>query len=153
MTFSKTRICRWRHLVRPTQTRSCMNSHLFPSGLRNRHCHNSVFIFHLHLHASLLSIEQCDAIMTQIRGAQKVVTESPNGHLNGYAHANGVAHQTNERTDYSRWRLLDEQGRHTWHYLETDEQIKEWPQSIADKHHLGLDTVRNSHYLKSTLTV
>ncbi|KAL2825897.1 terpenoid cyclases/protein prenyltransferase alpha-alpha toroid [Aspergillus cavernicola] len=44
------------------------------------------------------------------------------------------------KTDYSRWRLLDDDGRQTWHYLESDEEIKEWPQSVADKHFLGLPT-------------
>jgi lanosterol synthase len=47
-----------------------------------------------------------------------------------------------ERTDYSRWRLLDEKGRHTWHYLEDDEAVKNWPQTTADKYFLGLPTVR-----------
>ncbi|KAI9791601.1 MAG: Lanosterol synthase (Oxidosqualene--lanosterol cyclase) [Peltula sp. TS41687] len=47
---------------------------------------------------------------------------------------------TVEKTDYSRWRLLDEAGRHTWHYLESDEELEAWSQSIADKHHLGLAT-------------
>jgi lanosterol synthase len=46
------------------------------------------------------------------------------------------------RTDYSRWRLLDERGRQTWQYLEDDEDVKEWPQSTADKYFLGLPTVR-----------
>ena len=46
-----------------------------------------------------------------------------------------------EKTDYSRWRLLDERGRHTWHYLENDEELKTWPQSTADKYHLGLPSV------------
>ncbi|KAF4632533.1 hypothetical protein G7Y89_g5597 [Cudoniella acicularis] len=45
-----------------------------------------------------------------------------------------------EHTDYSRWRLLAERGRHTWHYLQDDEDVKEWPQSFADKYFLGLDT-------------
>ena len=45
------------------------------------------------------------------------------------------------RTDYLRWRLLDDRGRQTWEYLETDEAVKEWPQSIADKYFLGLPTV------------
>ena len=49
-----------------------------------------------------------------------------------------------ERTDYSRWRLLDERGRQTWHYLEHEEEAKEWPQSTADKYFLGLPTVRKS---------
>jgi hypothetical protein len=47
-----------------------------------------------------------------------------------------------ERTDYTRWRLLDERGRQTWHYLEDDEDAKEWPQSTADKYFLNLPTVR-----------
>ncbi|MCJ1434287.1 Lanosterol synthase (Oxidosqualene--lanosterol cyclase) [Xylographa pallens] len=42
------------------------------------------------------------------------------------------------KTDLNRWRLLDEEGRQTWHYLESEDEIKEWPQSIADRHHLGL---------------
>lgn len=46
------------------------------------------------------------------------------------------------KTDRTRWRMLDEKGRHTWHYLEEDEAVKKWPQSIADKYYLGLDTVR-----------
>jgi lanosterol synthase len=36
---------------------------------------------------------------------------------------------------------LDDDGRQTWHYLEDDEQNKEWPQSVADKYFLGLQTV------------
>jgi lanosterol synthase len=46
-----------------------------------------------------------------------------------------------DRTDYTRWRLLDERGRQTWHYLEDDEDVKEWPQSTADKYFLGLPLV------------
>jgi lanosterol synthase len=46
-----------------------------------------------------------------------------------------------KKTDYSRWRLLDERGRQTWQYLRTDEEVKKWPQSVADKYHLGLPTV------------
>jgi hypothetical protein len=45
-------------------------------------------------------------------------------------------------TDPLRWRLLDEDGRQTWHYLDTDEENKKWPQSYADKFHLGLESVR-----------
>lgn len=43
-----------------------------------------------------------------------------------------------ERTDYTRWRMLNEAGRHTWHYLEDVEDVEEWPQSLADKYFLGL---------------
>lgn len=45
------------------------------------------------------------------------------------------------KTDYSRWRLLDDRGRQTWHYLENDEENEKWPQSVADKYFLGLPTV------------
>lgn len=46
-----------------------------------------------------------------------------------------------EKTDYTRWRLKDDRGCQTWHYLQTDEEMKAWPQSTADKYFLGLDTV------------
>ena len=49
-------------------------------------------------------------------------------------------------TDLERWRLLDERGRQTWHYLQSDEEVKKWPQSVADRHHLGLPLVRLSTY-------
>ncbi|KAI9844859.1 MAG: Lanosterol synthase (Oxidosqualene--lanosterol cyclase) [Thelocarpon superellum] len=42
-------------------------------------------------------------------------------------------------TEPSRWRLLDEAGRQTWHYLSLDE-VESWPQTVADKYHLGLPT-------------
>jgi len=80
---------------------------------------------------------------------------SANGHVNGHANgvANGSAKKTdrsqqdiedfaNSTTDHSRWRLLDETGRHTWQYMADDEAAKEWPQTTADKYHLGLPTVR-----------
>jgi lanosterol synthase len=82
--------------------------------------------------------------------------ESPNGHANGHAngyangYANGTANGhagttslriTHQTTDRSRWRLLNESGRHTWHYLKSDKEIKEWPQTIADKYHTGQPTV------------
>ena len=70
---------------------------------------------------------------------------------NGKAKGNAVGKSSNgfvvgpdgdEKTDYSRWRLLDEDGRHTWHYLRTDKEVEAWPQTVADKFHLGLPTVR-----------
>ena len=48
-----------------------------------------------------------------------------------------------DTTDIQRWRLLDEAGRQTWHYLETD-QVKAWPQSTADRYHLGLPLVNST---------
>ncbi|KAI9676326.1 MAG: Lanosterol synthase (Oxidosqualene--lanosterol cyclase) [Caeruleum heppii] len=43
-------------------------------------------------------------------------------------------------TDRKRWRLSDEAGRQTWHYLEDDHQVQLWPQSVADKYFLDLPT-------------
>ena len=87
--------------------------------------------------------------MAQTRhSAQKAVNgasiDHANGHANGPAkgHANGqVVDPHNGKLDRSRWRLLDVSGRHTWHYLKSDQEIQEWPQTIADKYHLGLATV------------
>ncbi|KAF1812174.1 oxidosqualene:lanosterol cyclase [Eremomyces bilateralis CBS 781.70] len=45
-----------------------------------------------------------------------------------------------DKTDYSRWRMLDDGGRQTWQYLRTDEEVAKWPQTAADKYFLGLDT-------------
>ncbi|KAB8360840.1 hypothetical protein FH972_024574 [Carpinus fangiana] len=45
-----------------------------------------------------------------------------------------------ERTDRTRWRLLDERGRQRWKYLKTKKEADEWPQTAADRFHLGLDT-------------
>lgn len=44
-------------------------------------------------------------------------------------------------TDLSRWRLRVEEGAQTWHYLETDQECRDWPQTFWDKYHLGLPTV------------
>ncbi|KAJ3333114.1 Lanosterol synthase (Oxidosqualene--lanosterol cyclase) [Blyttiomyces sp. JEL0837] len=43
-----------------------------------------------------------------------------------------------ERTDPRKWRLVAEDGRQTWHYLETDEQEREWPQTDYDKYWQGI---------------
>ena len=47
------------------------------------------------------------------------------------------------RTELRRWRLLDERGRQTWQYLSTDKEVDDWPQTLADKYHLGLPLVRS----------
>jgi lanosterol synthase len=43
--------------------------------------------------------------------------------------------------DRTRWRLKNDNGRHTWHYLEDDEAARNWPQTLADKYYLGLPLV------------
>ncbi|KAI0396768.1 terpene synthase [Xylariaceae sp. FL0594] len=71
-------------------------------------------------------------------GTHRVEKQASNGH----SHASSLARtpQIADKTDRSRWRLRDERGRLTWHYLEDDQSVKEWPQSIADKWYLGMDT-------------
>jgi hypothetical protein len=45
-------------------------------------------------------------------------------------------------TDYSRWRLLvNDGGRHTWHYLQTNEECERWPQNDVDKYWIGIPLV------------
>lgn len=56
--------------------------------------------------------------------------------------AERVPKDADDRTDFSRWRLkADDNGRHVWHYLRTDEECAAWPQTTYDKYWLGLDTV------------
>ncbi|OAQ65177.1 lanosterol synthase [Pochonia chlamydosporia 170] len=42
------------------------------------------------------------------------------------------------KTDPTRWRMKDDDSRHTWHYLTTKKAAQEWPQSYAEKYYLGL---------------
>ncbi|KAI0202488.1 oxidosqualene:lanosterol cyclase [Astrocystis sublimbata] len=68
--------------------------------------------------------------------------------------ANGQWHRDangDEKTDYSRWRLFDDQGRQSWRYLESDEEMKKWPQTVYDKHYLGLDTGLPDHKAQTPL--
>ncbi|EFY94967.1 squalene/oxidosqualene cyclase family protein [Metarhizium robertsii] len=43
-----------------------------------------------------------------------------------------------KRTDLTRWRLRDDDSRHTWHYLDNEAAEKDWPQSHAEKYYLDL---------------
>ena len=61
-----------------------------------------------------------------------------------------VSGSADEATDLKRWRLLDERGRQTWHYLEKDEDVARWPQSNADKYFLDLPLVRANSQSFST---
>ena len=54
-------------------------------------------------------------------------------------------------TDYSRWRLLvNDGGRHTWHYLKTDEGCDKWPQNYVDKYWTGQPLVGIPLYISAT---
>ncbi|KAF2858582.1 ERG7, lanosterol synthase [Piedraia hortae CBS 480.64] len=44
------------------------------------------------------------------------------------------------KTDHTRWRLKDDDGRQTWHYLTSEAELRQWPATTADKYFLGLDT-------------
>ena len=66
--------------------------------------------------------------------------------MNGHSiKANGTAsgQSYTQKTDYSRWRLKDDRGAQTWHYIDPEDKDR-WPQSTADKYHLGLPTVGRS---------
>ncbi|GAO18523.1 hypothetical protein UVI_02054650 [Ustilaginoidea virens] len=41
-------------------------------------------------------------------------------------------------TDRTRWRIKDDDSRHTWQYLTDEKAAKDWPQSFAEKYFLGL---------------
>lgn len=64
-----------------------------------------------------------------------------NGEANASDKSAAKKPRLEETTDRTRWRMKDEAGRHTWHYLEDDKDAKEWPQSYADKWYLGLPLV------------
>ncbi|KAH8646798.1 terpenoid cyclases/protein prenyltransferase alpha-alpha toroid [Xylariales sp. PMI_506] len=47
-------------------------------------------------------------------------------------------HVQHNKTDNTRWRLRDNDSRHTWHYLSAEEAARHGPQSAAEKYFLGL---------------
>ena len=123
--------------------------------------HSPDFIFPLgnpQFLLSTLTVQRIPAMArTRSMGASGAVNgngnkTSQNGSIGSNGSTTVVKKPTlSERTDYTRWRLLDERGRQTWHYLEDDEDAKEWPQSTADKYFLGQPLVcttistRSSH--------
>lgn len=82
--------------------------------------------------------------------AQQQPNNRANGHLNGAPVEPTIK---DAKTDHSRWRMLDDRGRQTWHYLESDEEVKNWPMSAADKWYLGMETVGFAHRYKSRSSV
>jgi len=68
------------------------------------------------------------------RGEAKQANGSANGSIK---HENVV----DLKTDHTRWRMKNVDGRQTWHYLESDDELKAWPMTSADKYYLGMDTV------------
>ncbi|KFY24315.1 hypothetical protein V493_05316 [Pseudogymnoascus sp. VKM F-4281 (FW-2241)] len=66
--------------------------------------------------------------------------KTPNGKNANGKKANGTSSAFKEHTDKTRWRMLDDDGRQTWHYLEDDKEVEAWPQSFADRYFVGLPT-------------
>lgn len=66
---------------------------------------------------------------------------SENSHVRPQWKARETQDLHSTTTDRTRWRLLDEEGRQTWVYLKTEQEVEEWPLSVYDRHHLGLDLV------------
>lgn len=58
-----------------------------------------------------------------------------------YASANLNLSSTPEFTNLDNWRLKVVEGAQTWHYLDTDDERKAWPQTLWDRYHLGLPIV------------
>lgn len=46
-----------------------------------------------------------------------------------------------QMTDLSRWRLRDDDGCHTWHFLADESAALHWPQSDAERSYLGMPLV------------
>lgn len=74
-------------------------------------------------------------VQSRISGHTKSTTKAANGTLAV------TVDEADRSTDHRRWRLLDDRGRQTWHYLETEEEVEKWPQSTADRYFLGLPLV------------
>ena len=76
--------------------------------------------------------------------SKKRANDSANGNGDADADLKNPAKRQRlpERTDPLRWRLRDDAGCQTWHYLDDDAEAKKWPQSLADKYFLDLPLVR-----------
>ena len=57
----------------------------------------------------------------------------------------GGPYKTEAATDLTRWRLTSTWGRQVWSYL-TEEESTAKPQTLWEKHYLGLDIVCNFVY-------
>lgn len=70
-----------------------------------------------------------------------------------YHSANLNLSSTPAFTDLENWRLKVEEGAQTWHYMETDEEKKAWPQTLWDRYHLGLPLVKKRKVNEINLTM
>lgn len=75
---------------------------------------------------------------TEMSVRRRGEAKQANGSANGSIKREDVV---DLKTDHTRWRMKNVDGRQTWHYLESDEELKAWPMTSADKYYLGMDTV------------
>lgn len=95
-----------------------------------------------------MSFDVATVSMTrQAQSRTNVHAKSDNRATNGTIAV--TVNEADRSTDLRRWRLLDERGRQTWHYLETDEEVEKWPQSKADSFFLGLPLVGTAPPVRS----
>ena len=75
---------------------------------------------------------------TEMSVRRRGEAKQANGSANG-----SIKHEdvNDLKTDHTRWRMKNVDGRQTWHYLESDEELKAWPMTSADMYYLGMDTV------------
>ena len=65
----------------------------------------------------------------------------PFRYQNDLARNRGGPYKTEPVTDLTHWRLTNEGGRQTWHYVPEDETPSR-DQTLLERHVLGLDTVQ-----------
>lgn len=75
----------------------------------------------------------------------------PFRYQNELARNRGGPYKTEPATDLTRWRLKNEDGRQTWHYIPDDESPKR-DQTVLERHVLGLDTSEFAPPLKKAET-
>ncbi|KAG9252251.1 terpenoid cyclases/protein prenyltransferase alpha-alpha toroid [Emericellopsis atlantica] len=85
--------------------------------------------------ATSTGIDQDQARLRKAQGNGK-----PGAHSDGSAATDSFPPlpTVGTRTDYTRWRIKDNDSCHSWHYLEDDKEVEAWPQSSAEKYFLGL---------------
>lgn len=64
----------------------------------------------------------------------------PFKYVNEMRRNRGGPYKTKPVTDLTKWRLSNVEGRQTWQYFEKVEDAPR-PQTLLEKHSLGLDTV------------
>jgi len=74
--------------------------------------------------------------------ARMSISSTSDGALRGYPanHKFFSRHQAGTRKLTTADGVLDERGGQTWHYLETDEQVKKWPLRLIGRRDAGVSS-------------